>query len=343
MVQQIKRWLSTLFIVLLLITITSIVGLWWLNSPPNPKAETPYFTIQEGASANYILMQLHDQGHIRTRLWPKIYLKLQPKVRAMQAGSYEIPAGLTTIEVLRYLQAGKVILHTLTIPEGLSLRQVSLLIEKSGISNAEAFLVAAHDPALLAKYNIISPNAEGWLFPNTYHLPKNYPADQLVQTMLNQFFSQLAVIDPNFKELSPEELHKKVILASLVQKEHRVADEAPLIASVMYNRLRIGMPLGIDSAIIYILTERQGQPHTTRVLWADLEIEDPYNVYKKAGLPPGAIGGSGAIALNAVFHPADTDYLYFVVIPNSGGRHQFTSTLTDHNYHANIYRASLNR
>lgn len=342
MAKQLKLALVALLTLFILLGVSAVGAAWWMNSPPKTDAETPYFTIHEGASAHAIFRQLQTQGHIRTQFLPKVYLKMRPQTRSMQAGSYELPAGLTTLETLRYLQAGKVILRTLTIPEGLPLSKVARLAAEVGI-NADDFLKAAHNTALLAEYGIVSPTAEGWLFPSTYRVPHNYPAEQLVRTMLNQFFNQLAVIYPNYKELSPETLHKKVILASLVQKEHKVADEAPLMASVMFNRLAINMPLGIDSLIIYILTERQGKPHPTRVLWRDLEVDDPYNVYNRPGLPPGAIGGAGAVALNAVFHPAETKYLYFVVIPGQGGRHQFTSTLAEHNYHANIYRASLNR
>ncbi len=342
MVKQLKGWSITLFTLFLLLSVVVLAGVWWLNSPPTPAPKSAYFTIQEGTGANQILEQLRDQGHIRTSLLPKVYLKLRSQIRAMQAGYYEIPEGLSTLETILYLQSGKVILQTLTIPEGLTLSKVALLAEEIGI-NAIDFLEAANNSTLLAEYGIISPTAEGWLFPSTYRVPQNYPAEQLIRTMLNQFFSQLASVYPRYTELSPEELHKKVILASLVQKEHRVPDEAPIMASVMYNRLLIGMPLGIDSLIIYILTERQGRPHTTRVLYRDLDIEDPYNFYKKPGLPPGAIGGSGAVALDAVFHPAETDYLFFVVIPGSGGRHQFTKTNAEHEYHADIYRATFNR
>jgi UPF0755 protein len=119
-------------------------------------------------------------------------------------------------------------------------------------------------------------------------------------------------------------------LASIVEREYRAIDEAPLIAGVFYNRLRIGMPLQSCATVEYVITEIQGKPHPERLFDRDTEIRDPYNTYIRSGLPPGPISVPSRIALDAVFHPQASDYLYFRLINPAEGRHYFSRTLDEH-------------
>jgi UPF0755 protein len=121
-----------------------------------------------------------------------------------------------------------------------------------------------------------------------------------------------------------------VSLASIVEREYRVDDEAPLMAGVFFNRLQIGMALQSCATVEYVITEIQGRPHPERLFDRDTEIRDPYNTYMNAGLPPGPICSPGMVALNAVFNPAESDYLYFRLIDPAAGRHYFSRTLDDH-------------
>ncbi|MDR3193035.1 MAG: endolytic transglycosylase MltG, partial [Treponema sp.] len=174
---------------------------------------------------------------------------------------------------------------------------------------------------------------EGYLFPDTYLFPRDYPAGRVIRTMADNFFLRLAVLSGTGgppAELPAAELYKGVILASIVEREYRVDDEAPLMAGVFYNRLGIGMALQSCATVEYVITEIQGKPHPETLYTRDTEIRDPYNTYTRPGLPPGPICSPGTTALNAVFNPASSDFLYFRLIDPAAGRHYFSRTLDDH-------------
>jgi UPF0755 protein len=171
---------------------------------------------------------------------------------------------------------------------------------------------------------------EGYLFPDTYLFPADYPADQVVKAMKENFFKKIEVINPQVTTMTAEQINEKVILASIIEREYRVAEEAPLIAGVFTNRLHINMALQSCATVEYISTEIQGKPHPTHIYNQDLEIRDPYNTYQRPGLPPGPISAPGAVALRAAMFPETTEYLYFRVEDVALGRHYFSRTLDEH-------------
>jgi UPF0755 protein len=298
------------------------------NIPP----EGVSFEVAQGDSAGVIGRKLQRQGLIRNAFYFKLYSKISGSQNQYKAGQYLIPAGLSTAGTARLLVEGKTILYAVTIPEGRSLRETAAIFEKAGIiDNADSFIRAASNPALLDKYNISGPNAQGFLFPETYMLPKPYPAERLVEKMITTFYRKLADIYPDYINLSIEELNKKVTMAGLVEKEYRAAEEAPIMASVFYNRLNQGIRLESCASVIYVLTEELGRPHPQRIFYSDLEVESPYNVYKNFGLPPSAISNPGTVALNAAFNPAKTNFLFFVVKDLQKGTHQFSTNIAEHN------------
>jgi UPF0755 protein len=148
--------------------------------------------------------------------------------------------------------------------------------------------------------------------------------------MADTFFKRLAELQPDSLALSPAELNKRVIMASIVEREYRVDEEAPVMAGVFYNRLRIGMALQSCATVEYVITEIQGRPHPERLYERDTEIRSPYNTYLVPGLPPGPISAPGTVALDAAFNPAPSDYLYFRLVNPAEGRHYFSHTLDDH-------------
>jgi UPF0755 protein len=148
--------------------------------------------------------------------------------------------------------------------------------------------------------------------------------------MVKTFFIRLKSVYPDYKDLTPEELYRKVVLASIVEKEYRRKEEAPIIASVFYNRLKRHIRLESCATIGFIKTELLGQPHADRLWDIDLQIPSPYNTYQHYGLPPGPISNPGLVSLSAVFAPADTDYLYFVLEDPKTGRHHFSVNFNEH-------------
>jgi UPF0755 protein len=171
---------------------------------------------------------------------------------------------------------------------------------------------------------------EGYLFPDTYLFPAEFPAEKVITTMADNFFSNLQNINPSILTMNPNELNEKIIIASIVEREYRVAQEAPIMAGVFYNRLRINMALQSCATVEYIITEVQNRPHPSVLLFKDLEIDNPYNTYIKPGLPPGPISAPGITALRAAFYPDSTNYLYFRLEDAASGRHYFSRTYDQH-------------
>jgi UPF0755 protein len=171
---------------------------------------------------------------------------------------------------------------------------------------------------------------EGYLYPDTYLFPPAYPASRVVTAMADTFFIRLKEIRDDILSLSPEELNRRVIIASIVEREYRVNEEAALMAGVFYNRLEIGMALQSCATVEYVITEIQGRPHPEVLYTRDTEIRDPYNTYIRPGLPPGPISAPGKVALEAAFNPAASDYLYFRLVDSASGQHYFSKNLDDH-------------
>jgi len=144
-------------------------------------------------------------------------------------------------------------------------------------------------------------------------------------------------IEPDWRDLDRESLRDTVIMASIVEREYRADDEAPLIASVFFNRLKKNMGLESCATLEYIITEIQQKAHPEYITLDDERIDSPYNTYKWAGLPPGPISNPGKIALEAAFHPARSGYLYFVLRDKQAGRHFFSRDLSEHNQAKYLY------
>jgi UPF0755 protein len=272
--------------------------------------------------------RLEEAGIIRSRyFW---YLLSRFDREYIKTGTYRLEIPLSQLRLHNILVSGRQMLQRVTIPEGITLKKMARLFEEAGICGAEAFLAAAGDPDLRDRYHIPGATMEGYLYPDTYLFPLDYPPAQVIRTMADTFFSRLAHIDGAYASLSPEELNRRVIIASIVEREYRVDEEAALMAGVFYNRLRIGMALQSCATVEYVITEILGRPHPDVLYTRDTEIRDPYNTYIRPGLPPGPISSPGALALAAAFFPAPSDYLYFRLVDAAAGRHYFSRTLDDH-------------
>ncbi|GAB4223192.1 MAG: endolytic transglycosylase MltG [Spirochaetales bacterium] len=302
----------------------------YLNSPPSVQDGVEEFAIYKGESVFSIAERLEDAGLIRSREFLIWISRLQGTEKQYRAGHYRIPRGKSALFIHELLIKGTQTLYKVTIPEGWTLSRIARSLEEKGIVVGSEFLSASKSKDILEKYGIPASSVEGYLFPETYYFPKEYPAKRVIETMVETFFQRL----PGIVEKDPlptgKELLEKVILGSIIEREYRDAREAPLIASVFYNRLKIRMPLGSCATVEYVLTEELGKPHPDVLTYADLEIPSPYNTYQRSGLPPGPIGNPGEVALRAAFHPADTAYLYFVLKDPDAGRHYFSKTLQEH-------------
>lgn len=288
------------------------------------------FTVEPGWSTGEIARALRNEGFIRSDYYFRALTRLMRMDGNLQAGSYHIPANLSSIKILKLLASGKTQLIRVTVPEGLTSRKVALLFQEAGITSSEEFLAATKNKELLSEFGIIAPSAEGFLFPDTYMMAKPYPAEKVVRTMIRSFFREMDQIYPEYKQMPWSEFYNRLILSSIVEKEYRVDEEAPKIASVFYNRLERDIALESCASVVYVLTEVLGREHPKRLFYKDLEVDHPYNAYRNKGLPPGPIANAGPVALKATFEPAQTDYLFFVVQNAQKGTHLFSNNLADH-------------
>ncbi|MDR1859131.1 MAG: endolytic transglycosylase MltG [Treponema sp.] len=286
------------------------------------------FEVRRGESAQSVGRRLADSGLIRNFLfW---YLLCRFDNEHIKTGTYRIEVPASQIAIHRMLVSGRQILLRVTVPEGLTIKKTARLLEENGICPADEFLAAAADPELVAQYQIPGTSMEGYLYPDTYLFPQDFPAARAARKMADTFFARLAEIDEDAVAMPPEELNRLVTLASIVEREYRMAEEAPVMAGVFSNRLGIGMALQSCATVEYVITEIQGRPHPEILTTRDTEIRDPYNTYILPGLPPGPIASPGAVAIRAALNPSKTSYFYFRLVDQSTGRHYFSNTLDDH-------------
>jgi UPF0755 protein len=238
------------------------------------------------------------------------------------------------MEVFRKLATGRVFVHIVTVPEGKTLIEIAELMEREGLSSRKEFLSAASDASAVRDLAPKARNLEGFLFPATYQFPRRVTSERIVETMVKRFREVLGRIQKEQDAADGGSVSAVVTLASLVEKEAKVAEERPLVAGVFQNRLRRGMALQCDPTVIYALEleNRYGGSLSSK----DLKFKSPYNTYRNAGLPPGPIANPGEASLRAALHPSGADYLYFV--SNAQGGHVFSRTLAEHNDNVARYR-----
>jgi len=316
----------------IIVAATAVGFTMYFNSPPpDLKDESIILEVRNGESAKATGIRLESLGLIRNRYFWNLLFRLDNE--HIKIGTYEIQLPLTQMEIRSILIKGEQMLIRVTIPEGVTLRKAARILEETGICSFEGFMDAANSRDMLELYNIPGTSMEGYLYPDTYLFPLNYPASRVVSTMADTFFKRLEGLLPSasvLESISPSELNDRVIMASIIEREYRISEEAPLIAGVFYNRLRIGMALQSCATVEYVITEIQGLPHPNVLFNRDLEIRNPYNTYLRPGLPPGPISAPGEIALRAAFNPIASDYLYFRLIDAGSGKHYFSRTLDDH-------------
>lgn len=280
--------------------------------------------IPEGSSGDDIA-QILAQNHIIDN--PKAYyaaVEAADAAMSIKPGDYILTTGQDPASVVTQLVEGPNVEGiTLTIQEGLTVAQTAARVEETLGIPADEFIAQAKASNYVADYPFLEgaydDSLEGYLYPKTYSFSEQPTADQVIRTLLDQFQTETASLG---LDNAPTGLsaHDIVTMASLIERETAVADERPLVASVMYNRLAIDMPLQIDAAIVYA---RGGG--SDPVTYDDLEIDSPYNIYQNLGLTPGPICSPSVSSIEAALNPSDTDYLYYVASPDGDGTHRFSS------------------
>jgi len=335
--ERYMKWIKRLFLFAVLVAVIAGAGGYWLYrqviEPYRGYDSAEVFVdIPSGSGPARIGDKLVDAGVVRDRTIFRVALFISGRARALKAGEYRFTAPMHALDVIDKIARGDVYKRLLTFREGLTIAEMAQVFEEKGFGKADEFQKAAANVTLIADLDPSARDLEGYLFPETYSLPRDTPASVVVEQMVAGFKNALTPEMRTAAETDGLSVRQLVTLASLVEKETGAGDERPLVAAVYRNRLRIRMPMQADPTVIYAL-QKAGQYNGNLTREHLRELDSPYNTYKYAGLPPGPIAAPGRASLQAAAKPADADYLYFV--SKNDGTHVFASTLDEHN--RNVY------
>ena len=311
------NFIGKLFFIFSLILLIAILFITSVYFPLEENSTTQkVVNIPSGTNAKEIVYILEKNEIIRKNNYTfRILIKLMKLEDQLKYGEYNLSPSMNMIQILDKLVKGEVIVYKITIPEGYTSSQIAELLEKNEVAEKEAFLKLVKDG---------EKTPEGYLFPDTYEVPKKYGAEKMASIMLANF-NQVALVN-KFTDKAEEigfSLDEIIILASIIEKEAKFTEEKSKVSSVFHNRLKTGMKLQSCATIQYILEEPKEKLDEN-----DLKIESHYNTYLYKGLPPEAICNPGLDSIIAALEPAEEDYLYFVLGEN--GRHIFSKTYKEH-------------
>jgi UPF0755 protein len=287
--------------------------------------------IPHGATFRQAIEILHSQKLIRDKNIFLLLGRLTGADRRIRAGFYSIWSNMSPLDIFRIIRSGQIIEYEIKILEGDSLLEISEQFEKTQIMNKEKFLELATDRDFLDSYEIEANSIEGYIFPDTYKIPKGVLPEDAVGSMIDKMrekFSYELLSRMDEKDMTENEV---LTLASIIEKEAVVDSERALISAVYHNRLKKKMLLQADPTAIYgIKSSRE------KITRTDLLRITPYNTYKIKGLPPGPIASPGLKSIEAALYPANVPYIYFVSLDDR--THQFSTTAEEHLEAVKLYR-----
>ncbi len=326
--RPLKKFLVALII--LLVILAALIGIDFYQKAFTPFAgfDNPVtIHIKKGSSVSGIARMLQRNKIISSYYYFRIYYRIFFSKASFKTGEYRFDRPMTMKEVIEKLYQGKVVLHKITIKEGMIIKEVAAYLGKYHNINAQDFINHAGSPHLIQALDSKAPDLEGYLFPDTYMVHKGITAEEMVELTVAKFkehFTHSMKWRADELNLSVREI---VTLASLIEKETSAREERFLISSVFHNRLRIGMPMGCDPTIIYAL--KRDNLYKGKLGWAELKYDSPYNTRLHRGLPPGPICSPGYASIEAALYPENTKYLYFVA--KDSRSHYFSENLGEHN------------
>jgi len=310
-----KRYLALLILV---VVVALITFLWWQNGqlPANPKDKTPkVFVVKKGEGVREIANNLKSVGLIKDPIVFFLMTKQEGLDKQIQAGDFRLNPSMSAQEIATNLTHGTLDIWT-TIPEGLRATEIAAILK-------------AKIPSYKDSWEAELGANEGYLFPDTYLIPRDADINMVLKLMKNNFQAKYDSVK-NTKTTTLTDA-QTIIVASIIEKETKFAEDRPIVASVIMNRLNMGMALQVDPSIAYTL----GYQADTKSWWKkdltldDLKINSPYNTYKNTGLPPTPISNPGLSSIQAALAPANTNYLYY--FSDKQGHLHFEKTVEEHN------------
>ncbi len=326
-----------LYAMLGLLGVFVCLQVWWVTTTAPGVAKGPRVVeIPPHEGLLDIARRLDEAGVIRSPFGFALLALVGGSARSLKAGEYEIPQGSNTFAVLSLLEGGKVLKHTVLLREGFTLAELAQVIEAEGLARADDVLRVGQDPLFLRTLEIPATTVEGYLFPDSYQFVKDVSPEEMLARMVARMRAQLTPDLLKAAEARGLNAHQLLTLASIIEREGVERSELPLISAVFWNRLKRDMPLQADPTVQYAVGK--GRQALTRT---DLQVDHPFNTYRRAGLPPGPIANPGLPAILAAANPARANYLYFVALDDR--HHQFSESLAAHNNAVTRYRLAKPR
>ncbi|MBA7569817.1 endolytic transglycosylase MltG [Candidatus Atribacteria bacterium 1244-E10-H5-B2] len=310
------NFINKLFFIFSMIFLIAILFVTAIYFPLEENSTTQkVINIPSGTNAKEIVVVLEKNEIIRKNNYIfRILIKLLKLEDQLKYGEYNLSPSMNMLQILDKLLKGEVIVYKITIPEGYTSAQIAELLDKKEIVEKESFLKLVNDG---------EKSWEGYLFPDTYEVPKRYGSENMLKLLLLHFNH---IVDEKLKDKAEEigfSMEEIIILASIIEKESKFTEERRQVSSVFHNRLKKDMKLQSCATIQYILEEPK-----EKLDEYDLKIDSPYNTYLYKDLPPGPICNPGLDSIMAALEPKEEDYLYFVLGEN--GKHIFSRTYQEH-------------
>lgn len=291
--------------------------------------------IPKGATFRQAVEILSKEGLVRDKNLFLIIGRISGLDRKIKAGYYSIHGSMSPFSIFRMLKKGQIIEYEITIVEGDSLREIGEKLSEKGIIDKGYFIKLSSNKDFLAFYDIDAPTFEGYLFPDTYKIPKGMDSEDVIGMMIDRMREEYSgELEERASETGFSE-REVLTLASIIEKEAETDKERPLISAVYHNRLERRIPLQADPTAIYGI-KSFGEKITAR----DLRRKTPYNTYVIKGLPPGPIASPGIKSIIAALYPAKVPYMFFV--SNNDGTHRFSVTPGEHQAAVELYRKKKN-
>lgn len=328
-------------IISIIVVLISFACAWFLMdyhkftlTPLQLQESETYYELKPGSSIYSIAQEFEDNGWIKNKLYLRIYAKLN-KLTGIKAGEYALSKNLTPVKLLKNFIDGKVVLHQITLIEGWNFKQMMQAVQQN--SKISHTLAGQSDEQIMQGIGKSELHPEGQFLPDTYTFSRNITDRELLRTAHNALQKSLqSAWEGRVEGLPLKTPYEALTLASIVEKETGVASERPLIAGVFTTRLRKNMKLQTDPTVIYGM----GDQFKGNIKRKHLKQDTPYNTYVHRGLTPTPISMPGQAAINAVMHPKEEGYLYFVA--KGDGSHYFSKTLKEHNNAVRKYQLGQN-
>lgn len=321
-----KKILIGIVIFIILLIGAAIVGIYYLPNTFAKTNDTQVLVIDKDETGAQIADALYEKGLIRSPEAFRLALRLTGTASHLQSGFYEIPEHINMHDLIALLQQGKIKSVTVVIPEGYTIGQIAIELEKKHLVKAKDFLAEAKDYVpyqYMYGPKPVTYRVEGFLFPSTYEIPVNATSKDILKMMSKEMNDHITSDVKAQLAKDHMTVFEFITLASLVEKEARFDEDRPKIAAVFKKRIKQGLPIQSDATISYILG--YAKEHVTL---ADTKLQSPYNTYLYPGYPPGPIANPGKASMDAVLYAPDTDDLYFV--SDKDGHNHFSKTYEEH-------------